>query len=107
MTEAPVLMASQKVAKISFPSFRRKPESSLLIASQKAWTPFFARLGGFNGVTTFYGSITVQLRRHISAKDYHTLYLFPKGNGQGSLFRCLLRQGVACSGFESPAKISS
>jgi hypothetical protein len=32
--------------KILFPSFRRKPESSLFIALQKAWTPFF------NGVTT-------------------------------------------------------
>jgi hypothetical protein len=40
-------MASQKVPKALFPSFRRKPESSLLIDLQNTWTPVFT------GVTTF------------------------------------------------------
>jgi hypothetical protein len=39
-------LSIQFKGKILFPSFRRKPESSLFIALQKAWTPFF------NGVTT-------------------------------------------------------
>ena len=42
------LMNSQKVGKHHFPSFRRKPESSLFNQLRRAWTPVFT------GVTTFY-----------------------------------------------------
>jgi len=35
------LVASQKGAKASFPSFRRKPESRLFEHWQNAWTPVF------------------------------------------------------------------
>ena len=43
-----------KSPKSPFPSFRRKPESSLSIELQETWTPVFT------GVTTFYESINIK-----------------------------------------------
>jgi hypothetical protein len=48
---------SRKIVNCLFPSFRRTPESSPFKVLQKTWTPFLARLGGFNGVTTFYEAV--------------------------------------------------
>jgi len=42
------MTSSQKVQKHRFPSFRRKPESSLFKQLKAIWTPVFT------GVTTFY-----------------------------------------------------
>jgi hypothetical protein len=39
---------------VPFPSFQRKPESSVFKDLRNLWTPFF------NGVTTFYERINVQ-----------------------------------------------
>jgi hypothetical protein len=40
-----------------YASFRRKPESSVSEELKNVWTPFLARLGGFNGVTTSYEAV--------------------------------------------------
>jgi hypothetical protein len=42
-----------KVGKAAFPSFRRKPESSLFTGLQNTWTPVFT------GVTTFYEAVII------------------------------------------------
>ena len=51
------MMVSQKVEKFSFPSFRRKPESSL---SNRFWTPAFAGVTYFG---TFYESVNVGFQK--------------------------------------------
>ena len=47
----PKFLNSQKVGNRHFPSFRRKPESSLFSSLQRFWTPVFT------GVTTFYETL--------------------------------------------------
>ncbi len=47
-------MVFKRVQKYRFPSFRRKPESSLFRQLQIIWTP------GFTGVTTFYEAISIK-----------------------------------------------
>jgi hypothetical protein len=46
-----ILMASQKVGKCLFPSFRRKPESSVFSLLRILWTPVFT------GVTASYETV--------------------------------------------------
>ncbi|MFO7971582.1 MAG: hypothetical protein R6U40_07510 [Desulfobacterales bacterium] len=52
-------MNSQKVIKYRFPSFRRKPESSLFKFLQSIWTPPGLDPGS-TGVTTFYQAVKIE-----------------------------------------------
>ena len=52
-----ILMASQKVGKCLFPSFRRKPESSVFSLLRILWTPVFT------GVTASYETVNFDKER--------------------------------------------
>jgi len=61
-------MNSQKVIKYRFPSFRRKPESSIFNQLQSTWTPVFT------GVTTFYEFINfICLGFSAGGEDYRSV----------------------------------
>jgi len=65
-------MNSQKVRKTSYPSFRRKPESSHFKELSSLWTPVFT------GVTTFYEAIKVDPCQ----KTKHSLRVVIRSRGE-------------------------